>query len=56
MNSKYHAGKKGIPLCGTKGSGNRYNVVVLSSSEWNLLSQDQKCSKCLAKIKEGRNA
>jgi hypothetical protein len=48
--SKYHAGKHGAPLCGTRGHGNRYNVIVLAPKEWNELSEDQRCTKCAAKI------
>ena len=28
--SKYHAGKYGSPLCGTRGHGNRYHVITLA--------------------------
>lgn len=50
--SKYHAGKPGAPLCGTRGHGNRYNVVVLRPKEWNELPADQRCQKCIAKIRD----
>ncbi len=52
--SKYHAGKPGAPLCGTRGHGNRYNVVVLGAKEWNALAATQRCEKCIAKIREAK--
>lgn len=50
--SKYHATKNGLPLCGTRGNGNRFNVVCVPASDWNALSAEQRCSKCVAKILE----
>lgn len=52
--SKYHAGKPGAPLCGARGHGNRYNVVVLRPKEWNELPADQRCQKCIAKIRDNK--
>lgn len=48
--SKYHAGKGRIPLCGAKGSGGRYNVIVLKPSEWKTLPKTQRCSKCVERL------
>lgn len=48
--AKYHAGKPGLPLCGTRSTGNRYCVVVVSPSSWNAMNPDQRCSKCIAKL------
>lgn len=49
--SKYHAGRGRIPLCGARGHGDRYNVIVLAPKEWNALPEEQRCSKCVAKIR-----
>lgn len=48
---KYHAAKNGLPLCGTRGTGNRYNVVCLPPKEWNALPEHQMCQKCADKIR-----
>ncbi len=46
-----HAGKNGIPVCGTKGKGDRFNVVVLGPKDWNQTKPENRCSKCIAKLK-----
>lgn len=46
----YHAGKHGTPLCGSRGNGNRYNVVCLPAKEWNESHPENRCQKCIAKI------
>lgn len=46
--SKYHVKKGLIPLCGTKGAGNRFNVVTLPLVEWKTLSPESRCTKCAA--------
>lgn len=54
--SKYHAGKHGNPLCGSRGTASRYNVVCLGPKEWNATPVEQRCSKCAAKIKAKKEA
>lgn len=44
----YHAGKNNVPLCGTRGTGGRYNVLVVDAKTWNSLSINQRCSKCVS--------
>jgi hypothetical protein len=48
----YHAGKHGIPICGTKGSANRWNVICLSANDWNNTATDLRCSKCVCELKK----
>jgi hypothetical protein len=47
---KYHAGKSGISLCGSKGTANGFHVVVLPAKEWNGISPTARCEKCVAKL------
>ena len=54
--AKYHAGKHNNPLCGARGTGNRFNVVCVDAATWNTLSDNQKCSKCVEKIKQNKAA
>jgi hypothetical protein len=55
--SKYHARTQaGQPMCGTRGSGNRYNVISVGAKEWNELSHDQRCTKCAEKIRQMKEA
>lgn len=50
-NAVYHAGPRyDAPLCGTRGSGNRFNVVVLGPKDWNQLDPKNRCSKCCEAI------
>lgn len=53
--AKYHLGRKSvtahIPVCGARGRGDRYNVVVLTQKEWDALSENNRCEKCAAKIR-----
>lgn len=53
--AKYHAMKNNLPLCGAKGTGNRFNVVCLPPSGWNALAEALRCEKCIAKIQAMRN-
>lgn len=52
----YHAGTYNAPLCGARGTANRWNVVVLPPREWNALAPAQRCSKCVAKIQARKAA
>lgn len=52
----YHAGKYNAPLCGTRGNGNRYGVIVLAPKEWNALDVASRCTKCVAKIQQRNQA
>lgn len=54
--SKYHAGKSGSPLCGARGTGNRFNVVTVAPAEWNALAPASRCSKCAAVIAKRKAA
>jgi hypothetical protein len=49
---KYHAGRPGFPLCGARGTGNRYNVVVFGPADWNALKPEQRCSRCVEQIQK----
>jgi len=52
--SKYHAGKNGFPLCGSRRIDG-FKTVVLSPSEWNKTQANDRCEKCLAKIKASKS-
>jgi len=44
----YHAKRNGlnVPLCGTRGTGDRYNVVSVPAKDWNELDTGSRCRKC----------
>lgn len=51
--SKYHVKKGLIPLCGTKGNGNRFNVVCLPLAQWKeLINPESRCTKCAALLEK----
>lgn len=48
---KYHLGAARIPLCGARGTANRYNVICVSKREWDQLSEQLRCAKCAEKLR-----
>lgn len=51
--SKYHASNKyGKPLCGQTGVIGGFTAVTLKAADWNTLVHEEKCQKCVAKIRE----
>lgn len=53
---KYHAkNKTGKALCGASGSSKGAHVVPVPASDWNGLLPEQRCERCIAKIKESKN-
>ena len=54
--AKYHAAKNGMALCGSRGSANGYNVLIVAAAEWNVLNPNNRCSKCCDKIREMKAA
>lgn len=53
--AKYHAMKNNLPLCGARGTGDRFNVICLPPKGWNALPVGLRCEKCIAKIQAMRN-
>ncbi len=57
--SKYHVQKSaklgnimGNMMCGASGKRGGWNAVALPYSDWKLLDEDQKCTKCAEKVKQ----
>jgi rubredoxin len=51
MASKYHARKhtnSRAPLCGARGSKGGFHVTTLPATEWNALSEENRCTRCVA--------
>ena len=55
----YHAaikgsriGAGGMPICGTTG----HNRVTVGAAEWNVLTEFQRCERCVAKIRAAKAA
>lgn len=51
--AKYHASNKyGKPMCGQTGAIGGFTAVCVKASDWNTLECDEKCQKCILKIRE----
>ena len=47
----YHAAKNNLPMCGQLGQIGGFYAYTVSPNGWNQLPDEQKCKKCIAKIK-----